>query len=310
MGDIFIVFSFLTTYTNKNKEFWRRMMSSFQFTKMHGLGNSYIYVNLFEEQLEEELLPEIARQVSSVYTGIGSDGLILICPSDQAEVKMRIFNNDGSEGKNCGNGLRCVAKYAFEHKLVTTETFKIETLSGLVEAKVHVNNDFVELVTVDMGEPRLLKEDLPMAGNEHDRTVNESMVFAGQEYQTTAVSMGNPHLIFYVEDINQAPVTTLGPVVEKDARFPEGVNVEFVEVVSQNELHFRVWERGSGVTQACGTGACAAVVSSVLNGHTTQGKETTVHLAGGDLLINWTETGTVLMTGPAEVVCTGTFFVK
>lgn len=285
-------------------------MSSFQFTKMHGLGNSYIYVNLFEEQLEEESLPEIARQVSSVYTGIGSDGLILICPSDQAEVKMRIFNNDGSEGKNCGNGLRCVAKYAFEHKLVTNETFKIETLSGLVEAKVHVNNNLVELVTVDMGEPRLLKSDLPMAGENQENTINEPMEFAGQNYHVTAVSMGNPHLIFYVDDINEAPVTSLGPIVEKDERFPEGVNVEFVEVVSKNELHFRVWERGSGVTQACGTGACAAVVSSVLNGHTSQGEETTVHLAGGDLLINWTKTDTVLMTGPAEVVCTGTFFMR
>ncbi|MBU7595461.1 diaminopimelate epimerase [Metabacillus halosaccharovorans] len=285
-------------------------MSSFQFTKMHGLGNSYIYVNLFEEQLKEESLPEIARQVSSVYTGIGSDGLILICPSNQAEIKMRIFNNDGSEGKNCGNGLRCVAKYVFEHKLVTNETFKIETLSGLVEAKVHVNNDIVELVTVDMGEPRLLKADLPMAGENQEKTINERMEFAGEVYQATAVSMGNPHLIFYVDNINEAPVTSLGPIVEKDERFPEGVNVEFVEVVSKNELHFRVWERGSGVTQACGTGACAAVVSSVLNGHTSQGEETTVHLAGGDLLINWTKTGTVLMTGPAEVVCTGTFFLR
>lgn len=285
-------------------------MSSFQFTKMHGLGNSYIYVNLFEENLHEESLPEIARQVSSVYTGIGSDGLILICPSDQAEVKMRIFNNDGSEGKNCGNGLRCVAKYAYEHKLVTTDTFKIETLSGLVEAQVHVQNDVVESVTVDMGKPRLLKSDIPMAGPEQEKAINEPIKFDGQEYRATAVSMGNPHLIFYVDDINRAPVTTLGPVVEKDERFPEGVNVEFVEVVSNNELHFRVWERGSGVTQACGTGACAAVVSSVLNGHTSQGEETIVHLSGGDLFINWTETGNVLMTGPAEVVCTGTFFIK
>lgn len=136
------------------------------------------------------------------------------------------------------------------------------------------------------------------------------MEFAGQLYEVTAVSMGNPHLIFYVDDINQAPVTTLGPIVEKDERFPEGVNVEFVQVVSERELHFRVWERGSGVTQACGTGACAAVVSSVLNNHIAKGQETTVHLAGGDLQINWTEAGTVLMTGPAEVICTGTYYIK
>lgn len=285
-------------------------MNSFQFTKMHGLGNNYIYVNLFEEHLEEARLPEIARQVSNVYTGIGSDGLILICPSDNAAVKMRIFNNDGSEGKNCGNGLRCVAKYAVEHKLVTSTEFKIETLSGLVEAQVHLDNDLVKLVTIDMGEPRLLKSQIPMTGESNEKTISEKMEFGGKLYEITTVSMGNPHVIFYVDDINQAPVTTLGPIVEKDERFPEGVNVEFVQVVSNNELHFRVWERGSGVTQACGTGACAAVVSSVLNNHISQGEKTTVHLAGGDLLINWTSTGNVLMTGPAEVICTGTYYIK
>jgi diaminopimelate epimerase len=285
-------------------------MSSFKFTKMHGLGNNYIYVNLFEEQLEEAKLPEIAKQVSNVYTGIGSDGLILICPSDKAAVKMRIFNNDGSEGKNCGNGLRCVAKYAVEHKLVSDTEFKIETLSGLVEAKVQLENDQVKLVTVDMGEPRLLKSQIPMAGNSNEKTINEKMEFDGQIYEVTTVSMGNPHVIFYVDDINQAPVTTLGPIVEKDERFQEGVNVEFVQVVSERELHFRVWERGSGVTQACGTGACAAVVSSVLNNYTNQGEETTVHLAGGDLQIKWTKAGTVLMTGPAEVICEGTYYLS
>ncbi|MCM3161170.1 diaminopimelate epimerase [Metabacillus litoralis] len=285
-------------------------MNSFQFTKMHGLGNNYIYVNTFEEQLEEGQLADIARQVSNVYTGIGSDGLILICPSDKAEVKMRIFNNDGSEGKNCGNGLRCVAKYAFEHNLVKEKTFKIETLSGLVEATIHVEDNQVNLVTIDMGSPRLSKAEIPMEGEGSEQTISESIEFSGQQYDVTAVSMGNPHLIFYVDNINTAPVTTLGPIVEKDPRFPEGVNVEFVEVVSKNELHFRVWERGSGVTQACGTGACAAVVSSVLNKHTNQGEETVVHLAGGDLMINWTNDGNVLMTGPAEVICTGTFYIK
>ncbi|WP_121663310.1 diaminopimelate epimerase [Metabacillus litoralis] len=285
-------------------------MNSFQFTKMHGLGNNYIYVNTFEEQLEEGQLADIARQVSNVYTGIGSDGLILICPSDKAEVKMRIFNNDGSEGKNCGNGLRCVAKYAFEHNLVKEKTFKIETLSGLVEATIYVEDNQVNLVTIDMGSPRLSKAEIPMEGEGSEQTISESIEFLGQQYDVTAVSMGNPHLIFYVDNINTAPVTTLGPIVEKDPRFPEGVNVEFVEVVSKNELHFRVWERGSGVTQACGTGACAAVVSSVLNKHTNQGEETVVHLAGGDLMINWTNDGNVLMTGPAEVICTGTFYIK
>lgn len=284
-------------------------MKSFKFTKMHGLGNNYIYVNTFEENLDEEKLPDIAVQVSNINTGIGSDGLILICPSDKADVKMRIFNNDGSEGKNCGNGLRCVAKYAYEHKLVTESTFKIETLSGLVEASLEIENEMVKLITVDMGEPRLLKSQIPMLGQASDKAIDEEMVFSGHTLRGTTVSMGNPHIIFYVDDITQAPVTTLGPIIEKDSCFPEGVNVEFVEVVSKNELHFRVWERGSGVTQACGTGACAAVVSSVLNHHTVQGELTTVHLAGGDLHINWTSEGNVLMTGPAEVICTGTFYL-
>lgn len=285
-------------------------MNSFQFTKMHGLGNNYIYVNLFEEHLEEQELPEIARQVSNVHTGIGSDGLILICPSERAEVKMRIFNNDGSEGKNCGNGLRCVAKYAVEHNLVTGTEFKIETLSGLVEAKVQLEKGEVNLVTVDMGAPRLLKSEIPMAGEPNSQTICEEMEFDGKVFGVTTVSMGNPHIVFYVDDITQVPLTTLGPIVEKDPRFPEGINVEFVQVVSENEMHFRVWERGSGITQACGTGACAAVVSSVLNKLTPIGKETTVHLAGGDLLINWTAGGTVLMTGPAEVISTGTYYLK
>jgi diaminopimelate epimerase len=284
------------------------LMKRFAFTKMHGLGNSYIYVNMFEEQLEEEKLSEIAIKVSNVHTGIGSDGLILICPSDVAPVKMRIFNSDGSEGKNCGNGLRCVAKYAYEHGIVKDKTFFIETLSGLVQAEVFVENGKVTSVTVDMGNPRLYRKDLPMIGNENDTVVNEEIEFAGKTYRMTGVSMGNPHAIFYVENIDHAPVTTLGPIVEKDERFPEGINVEFVEVVSDDELHFRVWERGSGVTQACGTGACAAVVASVLNGKTKRNKETVVHLAGGDLYITWTEEGNVLMRGPAETICTGIYY--
>ncbi|KJE28659.1 diaminopimelate epimerase [Geobacillus kaustophilus] len=285
-------------------------MRSFSFTKMHGLGNSYIYVDLFRETLPEEELPAIARSVADVHTGIGSDGLILICPSEKAPVKMRIFNSDGSEGKNCGNGLRCVAKYAYEHGIVRERSFLIETLSGLVEACVAVEGGEVASVTVDMGEPRLSRSAIPMAGPQTDRVVAEPFAIGGAEYEITALSTGNPHVIFYVDDINKAPVTTLGPLVEKDPRFPEGVNVEFVEVVNERELHFRVWERGSGVTQACGTGACAAVVASVLNGKTARGEETVVHLAGGDLMIVWGHDGRVLMTGPAETVCTGVYYYR
>ncbi|MDX8290210.1 diaminopimelate epimerase [Metabacillus indicus] len=283
-------------------------MNQFTFTKMHALGNNYIYVNMFEEKLEESRLAEIAVKVSNVYTGIGSDGMILICPSDKAAVKMRIFNSDGSEGKNCGNGLRCVAKYAYENKLTEEREFSIETLSGLVYAKLEGEGSVISKVTIDMGEPLLTRSEIPMQGNPEEKAVNTPLEFCGKQYMGTAVSMGNPHLVFYVDDIETAPVLTLGPVVEKDPLFPDSVNVEFVEVVSENELHFRVWERGSGVTMACGTGACAAVVSSVLNGFTKRGEDTTVHLAGGDLLINWSEEGNVFMTGPAEVICTGVYY--
>jgi diaminopimelate epimerase len=283
-------------------------MDQFSFTKMHGLGNSYIYVNMFEETIPESLLSSLAVKVSNVNTGIGADGMILICPSDIAPVKMRIFNSDGSEGKNCGNGLRCVAKYVYEHGIVQEPSFFIETLSGLVKAEVTAENGIVTSVTVDMGKPRLQRSQIPMAGPEAERVVAEPFEVDGKWYEITAVSMGNPHVIFYVDDIRTAPVTTLGPMVEKDKRFPEGVNVEFVEVVNDHELHFRVWERGSGVTQACGTGACAAVVASVLNGKTARDKETLVHLAGGDLIITWTKKGNVRMTGPAETICTGVYY--
>ncbi|MCY7630576.1 diaminopimelate epimerase [Bacillus altitudinis] len=284
-------------------------MTSFQFTKMHGLGNNYIYVNQMKEQLPEEQLSEIAIRVSSVYTGVGSDGMILICPSDVAPVKMRIFNNDGSEGKNCGNGLRCVAKYVYEHQIVTDTTFQIETLSGLVEATVHVQDGHVQLVTVDMGKPRFEKEAMPMLGEPASTTINEPLDFGTTTLNGTAVSMGNPHIVFYLEDIEQAPLDSLGPIIEKHDMFPEGVNVEFVERVSETELHFRVWERGSGITQACGTGACAAAVSTIVNGHAKKETDMTVHLAGGDLIIRWKDNDHVLMTGPAETICDGTFYL-
>ncbi|MFC0187705.1 diaminopimelate epimerase [Fictibacillus aquaticus] len=284
-------------------------MRTFNFTKMHGLGNNYIYVNMLEERLNEEQLPELARKVSNPYTGIGSDGMILICPSEIAPVKMRVFNNDGSEAKNCGNGLRCVAKYSYENGIVSDTSFEIETLGGLVTAEITEVDGIVKQVLVNMGKPRLKPSELPLLGFEKE-VVSEPVVFGGSRLDMTAVSMGNPHAVFFIENIQDAPLTTLGPVIEKDPMFPEWVNAEFVEMVSEKEMHFRVWERGSGVTQACGTGACAAAVAAVLNGKAHRGDDITVHLAGGDLIINWTEAGDVLMTGPAETICTGTFFVN
>jgi diaminopimelate epimerase len=287
-------------------------MKKLKFTKMHGLGNNYIYVNMFEETIAEADLADLAVAVSNPYTGIGSDGMILICPSEKAPVKMRIFNNDGSEAKNCGNGLRCVAKYAYENSIVNEEEFTIETLGGFVTAKVSLNDqNNVSLVTVNMGNPILHPEQIPVKGfSGKDHVINERVTFSDHTMYMTAVSMGNPHAIFFVDDINEAPLHSLGPVIEKDAMFPDWVNAEFVESISENEMHFRVWERGSGITQACGTGACAAAVAAILNGKSEKNTDITVHLAGGDLIINWQNDGDVLMTGPAEVICTGEYLIK
>jgi diaminopimelate epimerase len=287
-------------------------MNKLKFTKMHGLGNNYIYVNMFEETIAEADLANLAVAVSNPYTGIGSDGMILICPSEKAPVKMRIFNNDGSEAKNCGNGLRCVAKYAYENGIVEEEEFQIETLGGLVTAKLLVDeNHQVSLVTVNMGNPILIPDHVPVKGfSNKDSVINEPVSFKGSDLNMTAVSMGNPHAIFFVDNIEEAPLHSLGPIIEKDPIFPDWVNAEFVEIVSEQEMHFRVWERGSGITQACGTGACAAAVAAILNKKAEKNTDITVHLAGGDLIINWQDDGDVLMTGPAEVICIGEYYIK
>ncbi|MFC4766100.1 diaminopimelate epimerase [Effusibacillus consociatus] len=282
-------------------------MNRLKFSKMHGLGNNYIYVNLFEETLREEELPEIAVRVSNVNTGIGSDGMILIGPSDKADFRMRVFNNDGSEAKNCGNGLRSVAKYVYDRGLTDKQSFHIETLGGIVEAKVHLGDDKrVKLVTVDMGAPRLLKKDLPMEGDPNSTTILETLDVQGTSYTITAVSMGNPHAVIFVEDVEQVDVAGIGPNIEHHPVFPERVNVEFIQVVNRGEIIFRVWERGSGITQACGTGACAAAVAGILTEKLD--RKVLVHLLGGDLEIEWNENGHVYMTGPAEFICDGVFY--
>ncbi|MUK90017.1 diaminopimelate epimerase [Ornithinibacillus sp. L9] len=278
------------------------------FIKMHGLGNNYIYLDLFQFDIQEELLPKLAQQVSNVNTGIGSDGLILIHPSKIADVGMRIFNKDGSEGMSCGNGLRCTAKYAYEYGIVDHKNFRIEAKAGVVEAEVSVNEtNKVGDITINMGAPILNRTAIPMVGENDEIVINEPFKVQDVELNVTAVSMGNPHAVFFVERIEDAPLYEQGPVIEKDKRFPEGVNVEFVEVVSPNELNFRVWERGSGVTQACGTGACAAVVAATLNEHVRKNETITVHLQGGDLKIRWDQDGQVWMTGGAEIVATGSY---
>ncbi|GAA0355949.1 diaminopimelate epimerase [Bacillus horti] len=280
-----------------------------RFTKMHALGNNYIYVNQIEENIPEEFMKPLAIAVSNVQTGIGSDGLILICDSNHAAIRMRVFNSDGSEAKNCGNGLRCVARYAYEKGLVQNTSFTIETLGGIVTAHVQVLGDTVNSISIDMGEPRLRKGEIPMldSGSAEDLATHSVIELEGQVYSFTGVSMGNPHAVFFVEDVKSAPVDTLGPQIEKHPMFPEGTNVEFVSPVSNNELDFRVWERGSGITYACGTGACAAVVAAILHGKFEKGKAVTVHLLGGDLEILWGQDDHVWMTGPAEYICHGEY---
>ncbi|WP_158737878.1 diaminopimelate epimerase [Alteribacillus sp. YIM 98480] len=280
-----------------------------KFTKMHGLGNSYIYINLFEESLKEEDLPELAINLSNKNTGIGSDGMILIGPSNDQDIRMRVFNADGSEAKNCGNGLRCVAKLAFEKNLVTKKEFTVETLGGPVKASVELSEggQQVKLISVDMGPPRLLKKDVPMEGNPDSKTIEEAVEVSGTTFYMTALSMGNPHAVFFVDEIETAPVERVGPILEKHSMFPESANIEFVEMAADDNMHFRVWERGSGVTQACGTGACAAVAAAIMTGRTKKDIDVTVHLLGGDLHIRWEEDGNIWMTGPAEIICEGTY---
>lgn len=287
------------------------MPQAIKFTKMHGLGNNYVFVDLFGQPLREEILSDLAVRVSDVNTGIGSDGLILIGPSERADFRMRVFNADGSEAKNCGNGLRCVAKYVVERGRTSKRRFTIETLGGVVRVDAHAGAaGRVEQVTVDMGEPRLRKRDLPMLGDPDSETVDEAVDIGGETHRMTCVSMGNPHAVLIVPDAAAAPVAELGPRIERLPVFPERVNVEFISFRGDAEIDFRVWERGSGITRACGTGACAAVVAGVLNGRLERGRPVTVHLEGGDLVITWAEDGRVLMTGPAEITCDGVYYYQ
>ncbi|NBJ69257.1 MULTISPECIES: diaminopimelate epimerase [Clostridia] len=278
------------------------------FIKMHGLGNNYIYLDFFQYTVDEEKLSALAKSVSDVHTGIGSDGLIIIHPSEIADVGMRIFNKDGSEGQSCGNGLRCTAKYAFEQGIVAEKRFRIETKANIVEAEVQVTNEKVDQVTINMGKPHLERELIPMQGTPKQHVISEPFDIQGQTLEVTAISMGNPHAVFLVDQIDEEQVSQLGPLVEKDNRFPQGANVEFIEIISPVEINFSVWERGSGITQACGTGACAAVVAGVLNGQLERNESVTVHLPGGDLDITWDANGNVWMTGGAETIATGVFY--
>lgn len=278
------------------------------FTKMHGLGNSYIYLDLFNQSYEESLFSPLAQAISNVNTGIGSDGLILIQRSNVADVEMRIFNKDGSEGQSCGNGLRCVAKYVYENKLCLSRLLRIETKAGVVTAEVLGSEETVDIIRINMGQPLLYRNQVPMLGEENEKVINEPYEINNHLLHVTALFLGNPNAVFFVECIELAPLDELGSLITDDSRFPDRVNVEFVEVVSTTEINFRVWERGSGITEACGSGACAAVVASVLNNLIQRDKDIQVHLSGGDLTIKWANDGSVWMTGPAEETVKGIFY--
>ena len=271
------------------------------FTKMQGAGNDYVYVDCFSEPVPQQ--PDaLARRISDRHFGVGGDGLILICKSQQANARMRMFNADGSESEMCGNGVRCVAKYVYEHGLCRRETLQIETGRGILNLKLEVTAGRVERVRVDMGEPILAPALIPttLPGN---MVVNADLQVGGKTLCVTCVSMGNPHCITFVDELSDDWVLGVGPKVETDPHFPRRVNAEFVQVLSRTEVRMRVWERGSGETLACGTGACAVCVAGALSGRTE--RKILAHLLGGDLELHWTEDGHVHMTGPAVEVFSG-----
>ena len=272
-----------------------------KFTKMHGCGNDYVYVNLFEETVEDA--PKLATVVSDRHFGIGSDGVITIGPSEVADFRMRIYNADGSEAEMCGNGIRCVAKYVYDHKMTDKTKITVETGAGIKTLTLFTENEKVQQVRVDMGEPILEPSQIPVLSNKNP-VIADSIFVGNMEWRMTCVSMGNPHAVVFVKDVASFPIEQFGPLFEKHERFPKRTNTEFVQVVSKTEAIMRVWERGSNETWACGTGTCATVMACILNGYTEN--KVLVHLRGGDLTIEYDRsTNHVFMTGPATEVFEG-----
>ena len=272
-----------------------------KFTKMHGIGNDYVYVNCFEESVKNPA--EVSKFVSDRHFGIGSDGLILISPSAIADFRMNIYNADGSQAEMCGNGIRCVAKYVYDYGLTDKTEISVETLAGIKYLRLQVENGKVANVEVNMGAPILEPKEIPVAVEESP-VVNVPVEVKGKIYHMTCVSMGNPHAIIFMNNVKDLDIAAIGPYFENHTVFPKRTNKEFVEVLDRNTVNMRVWERGSDETLACGTGACATTVACILNDKTEN--EVTVHLLGGDLKIRWDrEANQVYMTGPATVVFDG-----
>lgn len=274
-----------------------------KFTKMQGIGNDYVYVNCFEETVSNP--SAAAKFVSDRHFGIGSDGLILVKPSDIADCEMDMYNMDGSQGAMCGNGIRCVAKFAYDKGLVKKKHISVATKSGVKYLDLTVKNNKVSSVKVNMGSPILNAKTIPVV-SEKERVIDEPLDVNGTIYRITAVSMGNPHAVVYMDDLTDLDIAKTGPLFENHIHFPDRINTEFVKVIDRRTLQMRVWERGSGETLACGTGACAVAVASTLNGLVDEDVPVTVKLLGGDLQILWNrQENLVYMTGPATTVFEG-----
>lgn len=272
-----------------------------RFTKMHGIGNDYVYINCFEEEVKEPA--KLAPRMSDRHFGIGSDGIILILPSTVADCKMRIFNADGSEAQMCGNGVRCVAKYVYDHNITRNNPLTVETLAGIKSIELFTDNGRVSGAKVNMGKPRLLRSEIPMLGKETS-VIDEPLTISNRmSWRITCVSMGNPHGIIFVDNLDLVDISKHGIEIERHYIFPERINVHFVQIHNPKEVTMRTWERGSGITLACGTGASAVCVAGVLNKKTE--RKILAHLPGGDLKLEWAEDGNVYMTGPAAEVFTG-----
>jgi diaminopimelate epimerase len=272
---------------------------------MHGIGNDYVYVNCFEEKVENP--SEAAIKVSKRHFSVGSDGMILICPSEVADFQMKMYNADGSMGEMCGNGIRCVAKYVYDHGMTDKTHITIETGAGIKDLDLTVENGKVTMVRVDMGEPILEAAQIPVVSDK-EKVINEPILVQGTEWKMTCVSMGNPHAVVFVADTKHLAIKEVGPCFENHKVFPNRTNTEFVQFISSKEINMRVWERGSAETWACGTGTCATVVACILNGLTD--RKVLVHLLGGDLVIEWDEeTNHVFMTGPATEVFSGEYTI-
>ena len=274
-----------------------------EFTKMHGLGNDYIYVDVTKDEKKIDEIKEKIPYFSNRHFGIGADGVIFICNSNIADFKMRMFNYDGSEAEMCGNGIRCVGKYVFDNNLTNKEEVTIETLAGIKNLKFNIKNGKVESVVVDMGEPILEPNKIPVISDEKI-VQNLKLKAKDKEFKFSCVSMGNPHAITIVDDVKDFDIEKYGPILEKDEHFPKKANIEFIEIIDKKNIKMRVWERGSGETLACGTGACATAVACNLNGYTED--EVKIELLGGNLKIKWNkENNHVYMDGTATTVFTG-----